>query len=211
MVHKKPSADLQADYKKALEVGIIVALGLAIAAFKFFPDVEPPPPIESKPGDPPIDLVPNTEHTKPAPPPPRLQPVIIESVGDIQPEDIEIDSGLDPLANVPPPPPVLKDDPPGFKEIFEIPEFVGGPSALAGNLIYPEMAKRIGHEGTVVLLAFVDERGTVVRAEIVHRIGLGCDEAAIAALMKTRFHPATQRDKPVKVKVRVPIRFRLQR
>jgi protein TonB len=72
------------------------------------------------------------------------------------------------------------------------------------------MAVRGGLEGTVVLLAYVDETGVVVRAEVVHGIGLGCDEAAIAALVKTRFHPATQRDKPVKVRVKVPIRFRLQ-
>ncbi len=71
------------------------------------------------------------------------------------------------------------------------------------------MAKRVGLEGTVVILAFIDEAGSVQRTEVRQGIGLGGDEAAATAVLKTRFQPATQRGKAVKVRVRIPIRFKL--
>jgi protein TonB len=41
-------------------------------------------------------------------------------------------------------------------------------------------------------------------------IGAGCDEAAMAAVRKVRFTPGKQRGLPVKVKVSVPVLFRIR-
>ena len=210
MVYKKPSADLQAGYRKTLEVGVIVALAMVIAAFKFFPIVQPPdPPPIHDPEVPPVILPPNTEQPK-LPPPPSIPPIQPGTSDDVLPDDIDPRSELDPHANIPPPRTDPREDLPEFEVIYEIPDFVGGPEALVRNLVYPEIAQRVGHQGIVVVTAYVDETGSVVRAEVLSGIGLGCDEAAVAALMKTKFHPATQRGKPVKVKLTIPIRFRIQ-
>ena len=42
-------------------------------------------------------------------------------------------------------------------------------------------------------------------------MGAGCDEAAVAAVMKAIFKPGKQRGKPVKVRVSIPVRFKLKK
>jgi len=97
-----------------------------------------------------------------------------------------------------------------FTTAEEMPEPVGGISEIQKNLIYPEIAKRAGVEGKVYVLAFVNEQGEVTKAQIIKGIGAGCDEAALNAVLKTRFTPGKQRGKPVKVQVSIPIIFKLQ-
>jgi len=92
-----------------------------------------------------------------------------------------------------------------------LPEPVGGIAAIQSAVVYPEIAKRAGVEGTVYVEAYVDESGVVTRTSIVKGIGAGCDEAGEAAVMKTRFKPGKQRGKAVKVKMSIPIRFRLSK
>lgn len=73
---------------------------------------------------------------------------------------------------------------------------VGGIKAVEDNLVYPEHALKYGLEGTVTLKVAVDTEGKVTGAEVVKGIGLGCDEAAQAAVMKTKFHPGENGGKP---------------
>ncbi len=55
-----------------------------------------------------------------------------------------------------------------------------------------------------------DEKGIVTKTEIAKGIGAGCDEAASWAVSKAKFIPGKQRGKPVKVRVSIPIRFRIK-
>ncbi|MEX2090159.1 MAG: energy transducer TonB, partial [Bacteroidota bacterium] len=71
------------------------------------------------------------------------------------------------------------------------------------------MAVRAGIQGRVFVLAFVNEVGHVVKAEVQKGIGGGCDEAAVKAVMESKFHPGKQRGKAVKVRVSIPVRFSL--
>jgi len=87
---------------------------------------------------------------------------------------------------------------------------VGGIKGIQEKIVYPEIAKRAGVEGKVYVLAFVDETGTVTKAQVLKGIGAGCDEAALDAVLKTKFKPGKQRGKPVKVQVSIPIIFKLQ-
>lgn len=208
MITKHSTADLRAAYQKTFEAAMVVAISLIIAAFKFFP-VPPPATAAPQPSiDQPIDALPEPTIQRVTPPPPLVPNIGIDPVADIPPDSIEFQTEL--LHDVPPPPPP-PEDLPEFIAIYETPEPIGGYSALKANLEYPAMARRVGREGTVVVLAFIDESGVVRKAEVANGIGLGCDEAAVAAVLKTRFHPATQRGKAVKVRVSVPIRFRLAR
>lgn len=96
-----------------------------------------------------------------------------------------------------------------FVAVEQMPSPIGGIKGIQEKIVYPESAKRAGIEGRVYVKAFIDETGKVVSAEIIKGIGGGCDEAAIDAVMKTKFNPGKQRGKPVKVQVTVPIVFRL--
>ena len=91
-----------------------------------------------------------------------------------------------------------------------MPEPVGGLSAIQNKVKYTEIAKRTGLEGTVYIVAIIDENGRVIESIILKGIGRGLDEEALKAVSKTKFHPGLQRGKPVKVKITIPIKFVLK-
>ncbi len=97
-----------------------------------------------------------------------------------------------------------------FVAVESMPQIIGGVAALAKNIKYPEQAKVQGIEGRVFVKAYVDEKGNVKKAEIIKGIGYGCDEAALQAVRKLHFVPGTQRGKPVKVQVAIPVTFKLK-
>jgi protein TonB len=90
-----------------------------------------------------------------------------------------------------------------------MPEPSGGIEAIQKKVIYPPIARRNKVEGKVIIKAFIDESGSVRRAEIVKGIGSGCDEAAIAAVMGSRFRPGRMNGKVVKVQMSIPLTFKL--
>lgn len=76
---------------------------------------------------------------------------------------------------------------------------------------YPELARRAGMEGKVIVEAIVDVDGSVIDAKIFKSSGIPIlDEAAIVAARRSKFTPAKQRDKFVRVRVNMPFDFRLQ-
>jgi periplasmic protein TonB len=97
-----------------------------------------------------------------------------------------------------------------FVAVEEMPEPIGGIQAIQSRIVYPDIAQRAGVEGKVYVLAFVDEQGTVKKAQIIKGIGAGCDEAALDAVLKTKFKPGKQRGVPVKVQVSIPVIFKLR-
>ena len=96
-----------------------------------------------------------------------------------------------------------------FVAVEEMPAPIGGLKSIQQKIVYPEIALRARVEGKVFVKAFVDETGTVTSAEIVKGIGAGCDEAAIDAVLQTKFSPGKQRGRPIKVQVTIPIIFKL--
>ncbi len=76
--------------------------------------------------------------------------------------------------------------------------------------VYPELARRLEKEGTVMVEVTISESGDVMKAEVVQGLGFGFDEAAKAAMERSRFEPARVGDRPVAVVVRIPIRFRFK-
>jgi protein TonB len=214
---KNPKADLKRMYKRVIELSMIASLGLCIVAFKFFPDFAK----EKVKLEGPQELV-NVEDVvktkqESAPPPPPKPPIPIEAPSDDVLEDIAIgDTEIDmseQVAAPPPPKQETKDEDEEavfFVAVEETPEPIGGIEAIQKKIVYPEIAKRAGVQGRVFIKAFVNEVGDVVKAEVIKGIGAGCDEAAIQAVMQTKFKPGKQRGKSVKVQVSIPIVFKLQ-
>ncbi len=216
-LRRTKKADLMAKYKKYFEISLIASLALLIVAFKFFPNLAGEGALIEGPQE--LFTVEDIQQTKQEdrPPPPPKPPIPIEAPADDVLEDIEIgDTEIDFEANIEAPPPpkedkkVVEEEPVYFVAVEEMPEPIGGIQAIQSKIVYPEIAKRAGVEGRVYILAFVDEKGTVTKAEVIKGIGAGCDEAALSAVKKTKFKPGKQRGKPVKVQVSIPVVFKLQ-
>jgi len=104
------------------------------------------------------------------------------------------------------------------KEIFDVTEvqplppggMEGWNSYLLTNLNYPAEAKKLGIEGTVVVVFLINSDGSISNPEILRGIGAGCDEEAIRVVKNSpNWEPARQRDRVVNSRMRLPIRFKL--
>lgn len=76
--------------------------------------------------------------------------------------------------------------------------------------VYPEMARKAGIEGMVILHVLVDKQGRVRDVRLIKGIGAGLDESAIESVRQSRWTPAIQNTKPVAVWVSYPVRFKLR-
>lgn len=76
---------------------------------------------------------------------------------------------------------------------------------------YPEIARRAGMEGTVVLSLLVDKQGRVKKAKVLNSNGDVFNEAAIQAGLRWVFTPAMMNSGPVAVWASVPFRFTLHK
>jgi TonB family protein len=106
-------------------------------------------------------------------------------------------------------PPSDQPDMDTFTVVEQMPELVGGLGSLQNMVKYPELAKRAGIEGRVIVTFIVDEEGNVINPQVVRGIGGGCDEEALRVVSQAKFTPGMQRGKKVKVKYSLPVIFRL--
>jgi protein TonB len=76
---------------------------------------------------------------------------------------------------------------------------------------YPPEARRLHQQGAVLLGLYINERGSLDRVEIVmssgHRL---LDEAAIAAIQRSRFRPAYEGNVPIPSRAEITVTFRLE-
>jgi len=96
-----------------------------------------------------------------------------------------------------------------------MPAFKGGEQALISyinqNLYYPEIAKRAGVEGRVIVVFVITKEGKVAEVKLLKGIGAGCDEAAMDVLKNMPdWEPGMQAGVPVNVKMTIPISFKLK-
>jgi len=155
-----------------------------------------------------------------APPPPR-PPVPVEVPNDFQfdEEELDLDATLDldvVITDLPPPPPTPATAEPEVdeQEIFvvveQMPTIIGGAQEVYKYLEYPEIARQAGLEGLVVVQVVVTPDGNPSLPEMARSGGQVLDEAAIKAVMQLSFQPGMQRGRPVRVRMAIPIRFRLR-
>lgn len=86
---------------------------------------------------------------------------------------------------------------------------IGGIEAVQSKIVYPEHALKFGLEGKVVLVVTVDEEGNPKKTIVKKGIGLGCDEAAADAVMKSKFTASTKNNVPVISETILTIEFKL--
>lgn len=101
-----------------------------------------------------------------------------------------------------------------FSYVEEMPSFSGGDQELlkfiSKNIVYPEIAKRAGVEGKVLISFVINRDGSPSNFDVIKGIGAGCDEEAIRVIkLMPNWKPGRQNGQPVKVKLVVPFSFRL--
>lgn len=224
-VHKNDKADIRSRYPLYVQIGLLLSLGFLIGAFSI--PLMPGNDFEVPEMEQEIVQVEEIEQTQqlekppppPAPPPPEEVPdeeIIEEQVIDIS-QDIDLNEAPPapppppppPSNNAPPPPPPPPPEPEIFEVVEQMPSLQGGLAALQNSISYPEMARRAGIEGRVHVQFVVDEQGRPSEVRVIRGIGGGCDEAAVEAVRRARFTPGLQRGRPVKVRMSLPVTFRL--
>jgi len=212
---KTQKADLRAKYGIYLKIAIIISLLLLNAAFMFFPHFDKNEIITDNPQEIiKIEEVINTvqKHQKPKLP---ERPKIFVKDEDL-PDDPELpDVSINYDEKLDKPPDLLDrnnvyKDEPFIEWAPTMPEPIGGLKAIREKVVYTEIAKRMGLEGKVIIEAWVDEHGNVKDAIVVRDIGGGLGDAAVNAILATKFFPGKQGSTPVKIKMKIPIVFKLR-
>ncbi len=217
---KSPKKDLRPKRQLFFMIGLCVSLFLCIVAFEWktmevvndYP-VENPPELMQV-----VDIPPTA--IKPPEPPKVHNPVLIAI-----PDDVDIDPDLpditfieedDPVA------PAIEDPIPD--EIIDVapvviaekmPEFPGGITAfyrwVGKSMKYPQQAKRQQISGRVFVQFVIDKDGSVKEVQVVKGVGAGCDLEAIRVIKNSpKWHAGKNRGRPVKVRMILPITFKLQ-
>jgi len=101
------------------------------------------------------------------------------------------------------------DSSPVLEFVDQSPSIIGGLSSLYLNIDYPLEARDKGIQGLTVLMFIVEKDGSTSDIEVIKPLHPACDSAAVAAVSQTLFKPGVQDGKEVRVKMRLPIRFKL--
>ena len=210
---KNPACDIKRTYKRTFRISMGIAFILHVGMWVMFPTftagtrkIERRTIVIEN-----VDI-PETRQIHRAPPPPRPSiPIATESV-DV-PDDVTIettDLDFDKVdLHVPPPPgetTIIEEPEEEILEYFLVEE---KPVIIKrGILEYPKVALKAGIEGTVHLKVLVGKDGNVEQAAAVKGKEIFY-KAALQAVHQYRFKPARQNDRPVKVYLVMPIRFRI--
>jgi len=209
---KERIAKEEKEYRKTIELGLIVSLLILIIFFQTSKRYKVKRLVMKKPSIL-IDVVEEIPQTvqQDRTPAPSHPSVPIASEDESLPEDETIELTNFDFTETPPPPETHIDDSlPTFVPFDEPPSPVGGLAAIQRHVVYPEIARKAGVEGLVILHLQIDEKGEIRRVRVMKSLGLDAmDEAAITAVKAVKWNPDMQRDMPIMVWYSVPIRFDL--
>ena len=222
-MEKKKNEDQRVERKMPLFylLGLNIALLFTILAFEW--KTEPAPiKFDTEYGtifEPPIDI-PITHINPPPPPKVIVQPEIKEVKEDPIQEPLKVifevpeeepvpDSIFEPMDDEP-----VDDAPVTFAQ--HMPSFPGGYEAfykfLSKKIKYPAQARRMGIEGRVYVSFIVEKDGSLGQISVVKGMGAGLDEESLRVMNQVpKWNPGKQGHRPVRVKMTIPINFKLAR
>ncbi len=91
----------------------------------------------------------------------------------------------------------------------EPPQIIGGIDSLINKIKYPEIARRSGIKGIVIVEFIIDSSGNATEIKIISGLDAGCDEIFIEALITQKYIPAKKNSKPVNQLMRSAVKFDL--
>jgi protein TonB len=221
-IKKYPGADIKRRTDIYFMIGLTASLAFSLALFSFTNHDEvsnvnlAPPPAEE------VEEVTDITRQDQAPPPPPPPPQTIEVIENeseieeqtIQSSEVTQDTEIKTVVQEQ----VVVEEKTAEPEIFTVveenPEFPGGVAKMyefiGKNLNYPPLAKENNIQGRVVIQFVVNEDGSITDVKILKDIGWGCgDEATKVVKSMPRWKPGKQRNKAVKVRYNLPIKFEL--
>lgn len=210
---KNPDCDLKRTYKRVFRISMGIAFILHVGLGAMFPTFTAGTrKIERKPIIIETVDIPETRQIHRAPPPPRPSVPIATESEDV-PDDVTIettDLDFDKVDLAVPPPPgeatAIEEPEEEILEYFMVEEKPVLIKSVAP--VYPPVALKAGIEGTVHLKVLVGKDGLIEQAVAVKGKEI-FQKAALHAVNQYRFKPARQNDRPVKVYLVMPIRFRI--
>ncbi len=194
-------------YPRYLKAAVVAALALTALLLWLWPDVPASPyKLRQK-----VEMVwidvPDPVNI-PEPPAvqeaPKIPPVVIAAPDD-DPNTVDPIWDFPDFWNPNPAPPTAIPTYDGFVASSALPQL-----KFQAKADYPEIARRSGLEGTVMVHVLVNVNGRVAQAVVTESAHPMLDKAALAAALKCQFTPAKQREIKVKAWVAVPYRFRLR-
>ncbi|MFW5773110.1 MAG: energy transducer TonB [Tangfeifania sp.] len=226
-VKKTPKADLENKRNIFLWIGLVVALGIVLAAFEYKTTPEAAVDLgEVQEQEIEEEIIPITrEEVKPPPPPPPPKVVEVLNIVD---DDVEIEDELEiddteadeeTMIDVDPVIQAEEEEEEEESKVFfiveDMPEFPGGDAALrqyiANAIDYPVIAQENGIQGKVYVTFVVNTDGSVTDARIARGVDPSLDKEALRVVNTLpKWKPGEQRGEPVRVSYTVPINFVLQ-
>lgn len=170
------------------------------------PEPEPPVTIEPEPTSEAVEISTEIEEVEVPTPPESVAAPVDQSPSDVGSQATSQGTATESVLPVGPPAP---SEPPTtvflpFYRVEKRPTFLS-----KAQLEYPTQAKRRRIEGVVIIEADIDAEGGIVDTRVVKEEGFGFEEAAIEMLMGSVFSPAIIDGRPVAVRMRFTVEFRL--
>ena len=225
---KSPKADLENKKNVFFMLGLVIALGVTLAAFEWSTKAskaESLGSIQTQAVE--EEIIPITREQEVKPPPPPPPPKVVE-VLNIVDDNVKIEDELkidDTEANkttiidVAPVIQAQEEEEEEEAQVFfiveDMPEFPGGELALrkyiANAIKYPVIAQENGIQGKVYVTFVVDKDGSISDARIARGVDAALDKEALRVVgTLPKWKPGKQRGKPGRVSYTVPIKFVLQ-
>lgn len=226
---KSPRADLENKRLLFIQIGLILALVVVLAAFEYktydrnvnlitagIPQI-----IEE-------EQIPVTMETPPALPEMPLTPVLSDAIEIVEDdivieEDVFIDTEDDGNFAIEIRDYVSTNTEEAVEEeeiplaiVEEKPKFMGGDENtftkwVHERIVYSDLAKENGIQGRVVLTFLVDADGYVKKVTVLRGLDPSIDKEAVRVVSSSpRWTPGRQRDRNVKVRYNFPINFQIR-
>ncbi|HUN13589.1 MAG: TonB family protein [Alistipes sp.] len=224
-IKKSPKADLQNKRGLLLEIGLIVALALVIAAFAYTPKEHRIEQVDLNYG--PVDeqIVEITrQDQKPPEPPKKVEVKVIADLLQVVTNETKIatdinfaefDEDTEVLQQVEVKEEIIEDDQP-FLTAETMPSFQGGDlntfrKWVQDNVRFPQIALENGISGRVVLSFVIEKDGRLTNIQVLMTPDRSLSEEAIRVLNKSpKWSPGKQRNQVVRIKYTLPVDFRMQ-
>ena len=211
-IKKSPKADLQNKRGLLLEIGLVVALALVIAAFAYTPKEHRIEKVDLNYGPVEEEITEITrQDQKPPEPPKKVEVKVIADLLQVVTNDTKITTEVD-FAEFDE---TIEDDQP-FLIAETMPSFQGGDlntfrNWVQQNVKFPQIALENGIQGRVVLSFVIEKDGRLTNIQVLQTPDRSLSEEAIRVLNKSpKWSPGKQRNQVVRVKYTLPVDFRVQ-
>ena len=224
-IKKSPKADLQNKRGLLLEIGLVVALALVIAAFAYTPKEHRIEKVDLNYGPVEEEITEITrQDQKPPEPPKKVEVKVIADLLQVVTNDTKITTEVD-FAEFDENTEVIQQVEVEEEEIVEeqpflvaetMPSFQGGSlndfrNWVQSKVRYPAIAQENGISGKVVLTFVIEKDGRLTNIQVLQTPDRSLSEEAIRVLSKSpKWSPGKQRNQVVRVKYTLPVDFRVQ-